>query len=89
MRAARATAHNEKSSQVMPYISRLRVSTSWSTHHEGAEGGRRGFVLPGRYSAKAGSRSPWTMPSYVPCRHHRAGRDEDLMRVCDAVCVRW
>lgn len=39
MRAARAMAHNENRNQVMPYISRLRVSTSSSTHHEGAKGG--------------------------------------------------
>lgn len=45
MRAARATAHNEYRNQVMPYISRLRVSMFSSTYHEGEEGGGEGVCV--------------------------------------------
>lgn len=80
MRAARATAHNEKSSQVMPYhphqppgqsFHGLSVTNSELGTGEGVE---RGSVLPGRYSSTAVSPSP-AMPLYVPRRHPITGQD--------------
>lgn len=88
MRAVRATAQSEKRNHVMPYSASMSVLFGFL---QVGEGWVRGLVLPGRYSAKAGSPSPWTMPLYAARRHHRRGRGagaRDLTEeVRDAGCV--